>query len=265
MKFYLIIFLFFIRVSIFGQIFPKEDSVKMTKESEKKIWVQQRQRDLEEQCSLDSLNAVEDSKIINKYFINIAVPHGSNFPAKEELETALKKLGIVWGGTWMGNCIGAYTTNSCYYTYMNKFTKEKFGENVINNLIRQTLLDYIDKKPSAIFEYNDHLDWLYENNDAIADHLINLLFFKKFIYPKGYKKSLNKNQSFTKVHLIFDDTSHSLKPDYFEHQIDDRDKQKYISYFERKIRDFINSSIFVLSEHAGRYYGVKTSFVIYYK
>lgn len=265
MKLYLIIFLFFIKLSVFGQVFLKEDSVKMAKESEIKIRIQQMRRDREEQCTLDSLNAVEDSKVINKYFINIAAPYGSDFPAEKELEIALKKYGIVWGGTWAGNCTGAYTTNSCYYNYMNRFTEEKFGENVINNIVRQTLLDYINKKPSAIFEYNDHLDWLYKNNDVIADHLINLLFFKKFIYPKGYRESLNKNQSFTKVHLIFDDNSHSLKPDYFEHQIDDRDKQKYIPYFERKIRDFINSPIFVLSEHAGRHNGVKTSFVIYYK
>ncbi|GEN75085.1 hypothetical protein [Chryseobacterium hagamense] len=265
MKFCIVFFIFFIQNLIPGQAFPKEDSIKIIREIESRKWIKERAYYRKRECSNDSLRAVNDAKLINKYFISIAAPDGFDFPAQKELETALKKLRIVWGGTWMGNCIGAYTPNSCYYTNMNKFTEEKYGENVINNVIRQTLLDYIDKNPSVIFEYNDHLDWLYEDNEVIANDMINKLFYKKFAYPKGYKKSSNQRHSFTKVFLIFDDESQRLKLDHFEHQMDDYNRVKYLYYFEGKIKDFINSSIFVLSKDAGRYNGVKTSFIIYYK
>lgn len=265
MKFYLIIFLFFMKASVLGQILSKEDSVNIIREIESRKWIKERVDYRKRECSNDSLLAVNDAKLINKYFINIAAPYGSDFPARKELEIALKKLGIAWGGTWMGNCIGAYTPGSCYKTFMNEFTEEKFGRNVINNLVKQSLLDYINKNPSAIFEYNDHFDWLYEDDEAIADNLINRLFHEKFTYPRHYKTLLNPNPSFTKVYLIFDDISHRLKLDHFEHQIGDADKQKYIAYFERKIGDFINSPIFVLSENAGHYNGIKTKFIIYYK
>jgi len=148
---------------------------------------------------------------------------------------------------------------------MNVFTEKKFGEDFMINLVRQSLLEYINTSPSIIFEYNEHLDWIYNNNDAIAGEMINNLFFKNFTYPKGYKNSLQKNGSFTIVQLNFDYENHILSLDSFEHYIDNNHNKQFIPYFERKIKNFINSPIFVLSENSGRYDGVKTSFKIYYK
>lgn len=264
MKLYLFLVFLLGQYCVFGQIVSEKDSAAAKRESEMNTRLQEILKYRKEQCNKDSLIAVHDAKTVNKYFINNIGPDGSDFPARKELDISLKKLGIVWGGTWMGNCIGAYTHNSCYYRYMNAFTEEKFGKDLIQNIIRKSLLDYIEKNPSIIFEHNDHLDWLYENDEVAANELINQLFHKKYNYPKGYRKSRNKNLSFTKVYLSFDYTSRTLELDHFEHQIADRNIEKYISYFERKLTDFINSPIFVLSENAGRYQIVKTSFIIYY-
>lgn len=264
MKFYLVLLLFFGQYFVFAQTFSKEDSLNLKRENEAKERLCEILKYRKEQCTKDSLIAVRDAKTVNKYFINNIAPNGSAFPANNELEASLKKLGIVWGGTWMGNCIGTYSANSCYYRYMNEFTEEKFGKEIVQNIIRKSLLDYIEKNPSIIFEYNDHLDWLYENNEVAANQLINQLFYKKYKSPKGYRRSQNKD-SFTTVHLFYDDVSHRLKLDHFKHQTADMNVQKFIPYFEQRITEFINSPIFVLSENAGRQNGVKTSFIIYYQ
>lgn len=264
MKVYASLVILLVHYFVFGQIASQKDSTETKRESEMNIRVQEILKYRKEQCNKDSLIAVHDAKTVNKYFINNIGPDGSDFPANRELDISLKKLGIVWGGTWMGNCTGRYSANSCYYHYMNEITEQKFGKEVIQNIIRKSLLDYIEKNPSIIFEYNDHLDWLYENNEVAANQLINKLFYKKYKSPKGYRKSQNKD-SFTTVHLFYDDVSHRLKLDHFKHQPADMNVQKFIPYFEQKITEFINSPIFVLSENAGRHNGVKTSFIIYYK
>ncbi|MGE4512673.1 MAG: hypothetical protein AB7E26_02500 [Chryseobacterium sp.] len=265
MKSYLFLLLFSGQYIVFAQTFSKEDSLNLKRENEAKERLREILKYRKEQCTKDSLIAVHDAKTVNKYFINNIAPGGSDFPAKKQLEESLKKLGVVWSGTWMGSCTGGYSANSCYYRYMNEFTEQKFGKEIIQNIIRKSLLDYIEKNPSIIFEYNDHLDWLYENNQVLADVLINKLFYKKFPCPKGYRKSLNQNQSYTKVYLFYDDASKSLKLDHFTHKTADINSKKFIPYFEQKITEFINSPIFVLSENAGRHNGVKTSFIIYYK
>jgi len=265
MKLYFFLVLLFCHYFIFGQVIFQKDSVEIKRESAMEKRLQEILKYKKEQCTKDSLIAVRDAKTVNKYFINNIAPNGSEFPAHKELEASLKKLGIFWGGTWMGNCMGTYSANSCYYHYMNEFTEEKFGKEIIQNIIRKSLLDYVEKNPSIIFEINDHLDWLYENNGMLADQLINQLFYKKYKYPKGYRKPPNIKDSFTTVYLSYDNTSHSLKLDHFRHQISDAHNQKFIPSFERMIIGFINSPIFVLSENAGRYNGLKTSFIIYYK
>lgn len=250
---------------VFAQNSSQKDSVLIQKEIAAKQRLDEIIKYGKEQCSKDSLRAINDSKTINKYYISITVPHGSDFPAQKELEQALKKLGIIWGGTWSGNCFGTYSSNSCYYSYMNLLTRKKFGDEFMNNLIKKSLLESIKKKPSIIFEYNEHLDWIYENNDLIANEIINTYFFSNFTYPKGYKNSSQTNQSFTEVWLSFNDETHKLTFESFEHHINMDHNRQFIPYFERKIKNFINSSIFVLSENSGRYDGVKTRFKIYYK
>ncbi|MCJ8155636.1 hypothetical protein MKJ01_17910 [Chryseobacterium sp. SSA4.19] len=260
-----ILFLFLpVNSLFFGQIISKEDSVNAQRENEMQIRLNEILTYQKEQCTKDSLIAVRDAKTVNKYFISNIAPNGSDFPANKQLEAYLEKLGVVWGGTWMGNCTGRYSANSCYYHYMNEFTEQKFGKETIQNIIRKSILDYIEKHPSILFEYNDHLDWLYENNEVAANQLINQLFYKKHKSPKGYQRSQNKD-SFTTVYLFYDDESHRLKLDHFTHQTSDMNAHKFIPYFERKITEFINSPIFVLSENARRHKGMKTSFIIYYQ
>jgi hypothetical protein len=263
MRYSLFLLFFLIQSFAFGQSISKEDSIKIKKEIESKLRVKEMLRYRKEQCSKDSLKAVSDVKTTNKYFINVAAPDGSDFPAGKELEISLKKLGIVWGGTWMGNCLGTYSSNSCYYRYMNEFTEERFGKNVINNIVKQSLLDYIEKDPSAIFKYNDHFELLYDGNDFSQDKLINEYFFKNFTYPKSYAYSKDKNQDFTEVSLNFNDETHKLTIEGFKHHIDNNHNKQFIPYFEKKIRDFIKSRNFVTIENTR--YEVKANFKIYYK
>ena len=265
MKYYLFLFVFWGYCIIFGQAISREDSAKIDKEIESKKWLEEISRYRKEQCSKDSLKAVDDSKTINKYFIGIAAPYGSDFPADKELEASLKKLGIIWGGTWMGNCLTTYSSNSCYYRYMNEFTEEKFGKDVIDNIVKQALLQHIESNPAILFEYNDHLDWLYEDNHTSADSIISDLFFKNFKYPKGYKYSSQKKSSFTEVNVSVVESSYILKDDSFKHHIDNNHNKKFIAYFEKEIRKFIKSRKFALSKYSVNHNGMKTHFTIYFK
>lgn len=242
------------------KIISEEDSVKIQKEIE----IQKRIKDYKDRCKIDSLKAAHDSKIQNKYYINLAAPAGDDFPADKEINELLIKHNIVWGGTWMGSDLaGYYTNNSCYYVYMINFTEEKFGKEFIDKLVKQSLLNHIEKNPSVIFEYNDHLDWIYEGEYSLADKLLNKYFFTKFKYPKNYKYSSVDNQNFTEVELEVDDNSYIIMLAGFKHHLSKN--KEFIPYFEKSIRQFIESSNFIISERNYNYHGAKKSFKIYYK
>ncbi|MBK1894274.1 hypothetical protein [Chryseobacterium paridis] len=226
---------------------------------------QERLKYFRKQCSSDSVKAVIDSKVENKYFIYLIAPGGDDFPAKKELGEALKKYNIIWGGTVMGSDIPLhYTDNLCYHRYMNYFTEKNFGEDFINNIIKQSILEHINENLSSIFEYNDHTYWLYEGTPQPADILINEYFFKNFTYPQSYKYSTQENQSFTEVTLELDEENYTLKLEGLNHHFENQQNEQFIPYFEKKIRNFIKSSKFALSRQ-NVLRGVKKSFKIYYK
>jgi len=267
MRFYLFILFFFFQAFASGQTIPNDDSIKKQKDLEERVRIfKESMKIYDKLCHQDSLRASIDSKTQNKYFIYNIAPGGSDFPAKEEFKTILKKHNIIWGGMAMNSDIPhAYTPDKCYNSFMNTFTEQKFGENFMQNLIQESLIEYIYKNPAIIFEHNDHLDWIYENNDAIADSIMNKLFFKSFIYPKGYKVLTQKEQSFTEVNLELDETTYTLKLESFKHHIDNKHNEKFISYFEKEISKFIKSYNFVLAKREVLYHGIKTHFKIYYK
>ncbi|WP_418122335.1 hypothetical protein ACNFU2_16390 [Chryseobacterium sp. PTM-20240506] len=268
MKFYIFFFIFLTQAFLFGQDTSTKiaDSLRKEKEIEYIKRFQERQKYYNEQCSNDSIKAVEDSKIENKYFTYLIAPGGDDFPAKKEIEQALKKHNIIWGGAFMGSDIPAhYTSNLCYHRYMNYFTEKKFGKDLIEDIVKQSLVDHVNKNPSIIFEYNDNLNWIYKGDPKLADILLNTFFFKNFMYPKGYIDSSQKNQSFTKVMLYVDENDDTLKVESFDHHIINRYNKQFIPYFEKKIKSFIKSSKFVLSKRAILYNGIKYSFKIYYK
>lgn len=268
MKFHLFFFIFFTQAFFFGQDKPAKitDSLKNEREIEYKKIFLERLKYYREQCSNDSIKAINDSKIKNKYFIYLIAPGGDDFPAKKELEEALKKSNIIWGGTIMGSDIpGHYTSDLCYNGYMSYFTEKKFGKDFIENIVRQSLLTHLNKNPSLIFEYNDHLDWIYKGDPQLADVLLNQYFFKNFKYPKGYQYSSKENESFTEVMLLLDEKDGILKLENFEHHIQNQHNKQFITYFEKTIRNFIKSSKFVPSYRAILYHGLKHSFKIYYK
>jgi hypothetical protein len=266
MKFLLFLLFIFTQSFFFGQeVISKEDSLNTVRELEYKERAKELIRSFRENCSKDSLKAVSDSKVQNKYYISNVTPGGSDFPANKELEEDLRKNNIVWGGTWWGTDLaGRYSPNLCYYHFMNSFTEEKFGKDFIDGLVKQSLLKYIDKNRSIIFEYNDHLDWLYDGEYPIADSLLSKYFFEGVTYPKGYQSS-KKNQPFTEVLLEFNYETYTLELKGFKHHIENNFNKQFIPYFEKRIKNFIKSSNFVLSEESGKYNGVKTFFKIYYK
>lgn len=267
MKFYLFLFFAFIQISLFGQdtLASKEDSIREQREIKAKQWFLERQKYNHERCSQDSTRAVNDSKTQNKYFIITPAPSGDEFPAEEELKIALNKFNIIWGGTWMGSDIGGYSPNSCYNSYMTELTEDKFGKVFIEDLVKQSVLNYAIKNPTILFEYNYHTDWIHDGNYSISDKLLNEYFFKKFNYPAGYKALSKERESFTEVELELDRNTNVLKIDGFKHHIVNNYNQKFIPYFEKGIRDLIESINFTLSSRAPLYNGVRKSFKIYYK
>lgn len=267
MKFYLFLFFAFIQLSLFSQdtLSPKQDSLTIQRERQARQYFLERQKYNRQSCNQDSVKAVNDSKTQNKYFINIPAPSGDEFPAKEELKITLNKYNIIWGGTWMGSDIGGYSPSSCYNRYMTELTEDKFGKVFIEDLVKQSVLSYAIKNPTILFEYNNHTDWIHDGNYPISDKLLNECFFKKFNYPAGYKASSKESESFTEVELELDRNTDGLKIDGFKHHIINNYNQKFIPYFEKGIRNFIESSNFTLSSRAALYNRVRKSFKIYYK
>ena len=258
------LFAFVFQTIIFAQTFSPEDSIQKKQESERVQMFKERLKQYNELCSKDSIRAVNDSKIQNKFYIFNTVPSGNDFPAKNELRDILKNNNILWGGIGTGSDIPLhYTTDKCYSSYMTFFTEKKFGKEFIDNLVKQSLLNHIEKNPSIIFEYNDHLDWIYEGEYSLADKLLNKHFFTKFKYPKNYKYSSVENQNFTEVELEVDENSYIVKLVGFKHHLSKN--KEFIPYFEKSIRQFIESSNFIISERDYNYHGAKKSFKIYYK
>lgn len=218
-----------------------------------------------ELCSKDSLRALNDSRTENKLYTYNIAPSGSDFPAKEELKELLKKNNISWGGMGVSSDRPhVYVTDKCYQHQMDFYTREKFGEDFINDLVKQALLQYIEKKPAIILSYNDHLDWIYENNSKIADDLINQLFHKSFSYPKRYNHTLNEG-SYTDIKLILDKENYTMDIEDFVHHIEDDHNKKFIPYFEKSIKNFIKTNILTPTKEDGLHSGFKNTFRIYYK
>ncbi|MDQ1163633.1 hypothetical protein QE422_004001 [Chryseobacterium sp. SORGH_AS 447] len=258
MKFYLILFSFFTQIFICRQVFSKEYSIKIIKETETRKWREEVANYQKEQCYRDSLRAVNESKLKNKYYINIAAPYGDRFIPSEELKILLKKYDIIWGGEWMGSDIGGYAPNSCYYTYMTKLTREKFGEEFIDNLIKKSVSNYVKKHPDKIFDEDEHTDWKYKGTytDVSGKDVLNKDFSNAFLYPKDYDYTKNKYNSQTIAIINLDNTGKVLKIEKFYHHIYNENNQKYIPYFEKEIKKFIQNCKFEPLKYAG--YPVKS-------
>lgn len=270
MKFRYLFFLIFIPICFFGQLLSAVEIAKAHKEALSKRIYEEMRTYQKEQCYKDSLQAISDSKINYKYFINIAAPNGDEFLPGEELKEILKKHHIIWGGEWMGSDIGAYT-NACYYDYMTKLTEDKFGKDFIDGLVRDAVASYVKKHPRKAFEENEHTEWNYKgtylgyNN---YDDALNIDFFKNFVYPEGYESydpSSEKYHSHTTVTLSLDEKGNLLKKAEFHHSIYNGNNSKYIPYFEKEIKKFIKSTKFEPVKYRGYPIKCETSFFIYYK
>lgn len=260
--------LYFLIFLIMGILYGQESKVFTLSEDEyaKRAAVfKEGMRIYKELCSKDSLRAVNDFKTDNKLYTYNIAPNGSDFPAKEELRELLKNNNISWGGMGISSDRPhAYITDKCYQIYMNFYTREKYGENFIDALVEKALLSFVQKKPSIIFSYNDHLDWIYDNNDKIADEIINQLFHQSFSYPKRYHHNLNE-RSYSDVKLILNRENYTMNVEGFVHHIEDDRNKKFIPHFEKWIKNFIKTNILTPSKESGLYSGFKNTFRIYYK
>ena len=267
MKLYLFLFSVFLQSCLYAQESTtlKSDSLKELQ----KIAIAERKSYNKKHCSEDSIRAVKDSEIQNKYFINIAAPYGDKFLPGEELKTILKKHNIIWGGEWMGSDIGWYF-DECYYSVMTKLTEKKFGKDFMDGLVKESVALYVKKHPGKIFDNDEHCEWTYkgkylsytDDNDQL-----NKDFFNNFIYPEGYENynpSFQKYRSSTVVTLILDQNGKVLK-DQFSHEIYNDHNLKYIPYFEKEIKKFIKYTKFEPVKYRGYPVKSKTSFFIYYK
>jgi len=265
MRLLIFLFVFVFQTIIFAQNIPTEDSIQKRQESERIQMFKKLLKQYKELCSKDSIRAVNDSKTQNKFYIFNSVPSGDDFPAKNELQDILKNNNVLWGGIGSGSDIPLhYTTDKCYSSYMNFFTEEKFGKDFINGLVKQALLQYIEKRPAIILSYNEHLDWIYENNNKIADDLINILFHKTFLYPKDYHHSLDEI-SYSEVKLVLNRENYIMDVENFVHHIEDKANKRFIPYFEKSIKNFIKSHNLNPTKEDVLYSGFKNTFRIYYK
>ncbi|WET48548.1 hypothetical protein PYS58_18480 [Chryseobacterium indologenes] len=221
-----------------------------------------------ERCREDSIRAEHDSKIQNKYYINIAAPYGDNFLPGEELKEVLKKHTIIWGGEWMGSDSGGYS-GGCYYSMMTELTEKKFGKDFVDGLVAESVAQYVKKHPGKIFDRNEHTEWTYKGTYLIyndGNDLLNKDFFKNVPYPEGYQNYApsQKYHSNTAVTLTLNEKGKVLKEE-FRHNIYNDHNLKYIPYFEKEIKKFIKYTTFEPVKYGGYPVKSETSFFIYYK
>ncbi len=240
MKFYLFLFFIFIQISLSGQntVLSKDDSLELKYQQ----MIKERRNYYTESCTRDSLRAINDSKTQNRYYINIAAPNGDEFLPSNELKEVFQKHGIIWGGTWMGSDIaGSYAYNTCYYHYTTELTEKKLGKNLIDNLIKEAVAQYVIKNPNKIFSNDEHSEWLYKGTFPSYDgnDQLNEDFFKNFIYPKNYDYSKQQYQSVTYVTLSLDQTGKVLKIKDIYHNIYNINNKQFVAYFEKEIKKFI--------------------------
>ncbi|MFC3160514.1 hypothetical protein SAMN05443633_102162 [Chryseobacterium arachidis] len=267
MRFYLFSLFLLTQSFVFGQNISKEDSVQIRKETKISQWLEERLRYNREQCHNDSLRAVTDSKLENKYYMNIAAPHGRSFIPSEELKIILQKHNITWGGEWMGSDLGAYASSSCYYQFMTQFTVEKFGKEFIDNLVKQSVSDYVKKHPDKIFNNDEHTDWNYKETygDSHEKDLLNKDFSESFVYPKDYNYTKNEYDSQTIVTLNLDNKGKVLRIVRFNHHISNENNLKYIPYFEEEIKKFIKTCKFEPLKYKGYPVRSKIALRFFYK
>ncbi|MGE8553635.1 MAG: hypothetical protein ACN6OB_06825 [Chryseobacterium jejuense] len=263
MKRHLFLFVIFLQSYLYAQESTASINNSLTEAYKERI------NYIKKRCSEDSIKAVQDSKIQNKYFINIAAPYGNSFLPGEELKTILEKHNIIWGGEWMGSDIVGYS-GECYYSFMTELTKNKFGKDFVDSLIKESVVQYVKKHPGKIFKRDEHTKWTYkgtylsytDDNDQL-----NKDFFNNFIYPEGYGNydpSQQKYHSSTAVTLILDEKGNPLKEE-FRHHIYNEHNLKYIPYFEKEIKKFIKYTKFEPVKYRGCPVKSKTAFSIYYK
>lgn len=266
MKFHLFLFAIFLQSCLYAQELTasKNDSLRELM----KAASLERMHYNKKRCSEDSIRAVQDSKIQNKYFINIAVPSGDKFLPVEELKVILKKHNILWGGEWKGSDIGGYS-GGCYYSAMTELTEKKFGKDFVDGLVAESVAQYVKKHPGKVFDNDEHTKWLYKGtylNYTNDDDLLNKDFFKNVPYPEGYQNynPSQKYRSNTAVTLILNEKGKVLKGE-FRHNIYNDHNLKYIPYFEKEIKKFIKYTNFEPVKYRGYPVKSETTFFIYYK
>ena len=267
MKQYLFLFSIFLQSFLYAQESEATTSDSLTKL--RKIAFAESRNYNKKLCREDSMRAVRDSEIQNKYLINIAAPDGDKFLPGEELKTILKKHNIIWGGEWMGSDIGGYS-GGCYYRTMTELTKKKFGEDFINGLVKESVALYVKKHPGKIFDYDEHTEWKYKGNYLSYtddNDQLNKDFFSHFTYPEDYENynsSIQKYPSNTVVTLTLDSKGKVLKHQ-FSHRIHNDHNLRYIPYFEKEIKKFIKYTKFESVKYSGYPVKSEVSFFIYYK
>lgn len=98
-----------------------------------------------ERCQLDSIRAVADSKIENRYFMPFVAPHDYYIPFENELRAIFGKHNIIYSGIAYHSDIPLhYSGSECYNDEMNRFTISKFGREFLENLVKESVKKYID-------------------------------------------------------------------------------------------------------------------------
>ncbi|WP_312761792.1 hypothetical protein [Epilithonimonas sp.] len=234
-----------------------------------KKFLDQSQKHYRQNCKKDSLKAVSDSKEINKYYMNIPAPYGDEFLPASELEIILRENNISWGGYYMGSDIGGYN-GECYELYMTKETEKKYGKDFIDNLLKKSVSDYVQKNPDLIFKHSDFLEWTY--NGSYLDFMygnddLNKAFFSTFSYPHNYQsyKPSDKYKSLSDVSILLNENGKLLKIVSFHHHIYNSANNRFVPYLEKNLRKFVEKSIFSPATYSGFPVKAEINLRIYYK
>lgn len=239
MKNILIFLIFmFIQSFLFGQV---KDSIR---EDSKKKYLDYLKH-VKNQCSTDSLRAVEDSKVKTIYYINIPAPNGYDLLQKKELKEILKKNNIEFGGTWMGSDIGGYVDDECYKWIMTVNANKKYGEKFFEEKIDEALKIFIKDNPDRVFDYRtDEIDnraKLLGIKDEDEYKILDFGFWRKYKLPQDYIKRKNgEYYSYLNANFILDQKGKVLDLEV-EAKIQNPENEKYKDYFEKSFKKYIKS------------------------
>lgn len=244
----------FFYIYCFGQFPPIKDVDFNEAKSEP---YKSRNKNFRELCHKDSLRAVNDSKIQDKYSVYLIGPYSNEFLPVKEFANVLEKHNIFFGGVWVGSDLVSYDNDQCYKKYYNILTEKKRGKNFIDKLFKKAVRKYSKNHPDLFFNESTFLKIFYKGKKIEAwneKNELNKEFNAAFLYPIDYIALENgsRKKSYSSVDIRINKRGKLVEILPIKHFFQNTKNSKFSEFFEKELIKFIKKSKWTPSEYCGQ-------------